>query len=129
MNQFKTNFYSGAALDNYVRVIPDDEYQKTFNDSFRSHYRKTIRIQNADIYAGEAALKGILYRHYRDKFDMANANAVYINLKDFETKRLEYLFDTHPSFDSFFQWKVNQFLKVFSNWIKTSIYTFMGIVS
>jgi hypothetical protein len=115
-NQFKTNFYSGAALDNYVRVIPDDEYQKTFNDSFRSHYRKTIRIQNADIYAGEAALKGILYRHYRDKFDMANANAVYINLKDFETKRLEYLFDTHPSFDSFFQWKVNQFLKVFSNY-------------
>jgi hypothetical protein len=115
-NQFKNKFYSDTAFENYNALLPDIEYEKTLTDSFRTHYKEKIRVQNAEVYAGEAALKGILYRHYRDKFDMASANNVYINLKDFETRRLKYLYSTNPSFDTFFQWKVNQFLKVFSNY-------------
>jgi hypothetical protein len=114
--QFNNNFYSGLAIENYRSLLPDEEFIKTHTDSFRTHYKETIRIQDAEVYSGEAAQKGILYRHYREKFDMANANAVYINLKDFETKRLAYLYHKNPSFDTYFQWKVNQFLKIFSNY-------------
>jgi len=115
-DQFKDNFYSNTALDNYNALLPDSEYEKTLTDSFITHYKENIRFQNAEVYAGEAALKGILYRHYREKFDMVSANKVYMNLKDFETKRLKFLYNANPSFDTFFQWKVNQFLKVFSDY-------------
>lgn len=114
--QFNNNFYSGLAIENYRSLLPDEEFIKTHTDSFRTHYQEIIRIQDAEVYSGEAAQKGILYRHYREKFDMVSANEVYINLKDFETKRLAYLYRNNPSFDTYFQWKVNQFLKLFSNY-------------
>ena len=115
-NQFKSNFYSFKAFENLVNLLPDEEYFKTDTDSFRSLYQEKIRFQNAEVYAGEAALKGTLYRHYRENFDMVRANDVFMNLKDFETERLAYLYEANPSFDTFFTWKVNQFLKEFSNY-------------
>ncbi|WP_411767070.1 hypothetical protein [Winogradskyella sp. A3E31] len=114
--QFNNKIYSDNAFMNYTNMLPDEEFVKINTDSFNSFYKEKLRFQNAEVYAGEAALRGGLYRHYRDNFDMVSANKVYMNLKDFETKRLEYLFDSNPSFDSFFQWKVNQFLKVFSDY-------------
>ncbi|OMP30389.1 potassium channel family protein [Mangrovimonas sp. DI 80] len=116
LNQFKSNYFSLTAFENYRNLLPDEEFFKTDTDSFQGVYKNIIRFENAQVYTGEAALKGILYRHYRENFDMVRANQVFIDLKDFETKRLEYLFKSNPSFDTFFTWKVNQFLKVFSNY-------------
>ena len=115
-NQFGDQFISDDAFENYRNLFPDKEYNMTDSDSFRTVYRERIRIQNPQVYAGETALRGVLYRHYRSKFDMVSANAVYINLKDLETKRLKYIHEQDRSFDTYFQWKVNQFLKVFSNY-------------
>ncbi|WP_228850957.1 potassium channel family protein [Aegicerativicinus sediminis] len=114
--QFKNNIISFNAFQNYVSLLPDEEYYETFTDSFTTLYKEKLRYQNAEIYGGEAALRGVLYKHYRENFDMVSANEVFMNLKDFETQRLEYIFNSNPSFDTFFTWKVNQFLKEFSNY-------------
>tara|TARA_R110002073_G_scaffold108336_3_gene243406 strand:+ start:73718 stop:75577 length:1860 start_codon:yes stop_codon:yes gene_type:complete len=114
--QFNDKIYSENAFINYTELLPDEEYNKIDTDSFRTLYREKLRFQNSEIYAGEAAMRGVLYRHYRDNFDMVSANKVYMNLKDFETMHLKYQFEIDPSFDTYFQWKVNQFLKVFSNY-------------
>lgn len=114
--QFNDKIYSANAFLNYTDLLPDEEYNKIETDSFRALYREKLRFQNSEIYAGEAAMRGILYRHYRDNFDMVSANKVYMDLKDFETMHLKYQFEIDPSFDTYFQWKVNQFLKVFSNY-------------
>ena len=114
--QFNNSITSFNAFDNYTALLPDKEYEKISTDSFANYYKEKLRFQNLEVYGGEAALRGALYRHYRENFDMVSANAVYMNLKDFETQHLEYQFEANPSFDTYFQWKVNQFLKVFSNY-------------
>ena len=45
---------------------------------------------------------------------MEGANLVYMRLKDLETRRLQYLYQENPGFTTFFKWKINQFLKIFS---------------
>lgn len=114
--QFNKNITSRDAFNNYINLLSDEEYDKTETEPFVRKYRDTLRYQDSNVYAGEAALMGSLYRHYRESFDMVSANKTYMQLKDFETKHLEYQFDANPSFDTYFQWKVNQFLKVFSNY-------------
>jgi len=114
--QFNNSITSFNAFDNYTALLPDKEYEEIQSDSFATYYKEELRFKNLEVYGGEAALRGALYRHYRENFDMVSANAVYMNLKDFETKHLEFMYEANPSFDSFFQWKVNQFLKVFSNY-------------
>lgn len=82
--------------------------------SFVNQYIDSVRIADEDAYAGEMGFRGFFYNHYKSKFDTENANAVYVNLKDLETKRMAWLYKSDPSFDKFFTWKINQFLKIFS---------------
>ena len=84
--------------------------------SYISQYTDSVRIADEDAFAGEMGFRGFFYNHYKSKFDTENANAVYVNLKDMETKRMAWLYKTDPSFDKFFTWKINQFLKVFSDY-------------
>jgi hypothetical protein len=115
-NQFDNKTLSADAFSNYASLLSDEEYKEVSSDNFIINYREKLRYQDIEIFSAESALKGVLYRHYRENFNMVSANKAYMNLKDFETKHLKYNFDTNPTFDNYFQWKVNQFLKVFSNY-------------
>tara|TARA_R110001632_G_scaffold71817_2_gene166385 strand:+ start:3909 stop:5768 length:1860 start_codon:yes stop_codon:yes gene_type:complete len=114
--QFNNSIISYNAFDNYTKLLPDKEYDLIRTDSFTTLYKEKLRFLNPEIYGGESAIRGVLYKHYRDNFDMVSANNVYMNLKDFETKHLKFMYEVNPSFDTYFQWKVNQFLKVFSDY-------------
>ena len=41
---------------------------------------------------------------------------MYLNIKDFETQRLKVEYNLNPGFRPYFKWKVNQFLKLFSDY-------------
>lgn len=54
-----------------------------------------------------------MYSTYRVRGDMESANNCYIAMKDVETRRLAYLYGEKKNLTSFFNWKLNQFLKFF----------------
>ncbi|NVJ87597.1 MAG: two pore domain potassium channel family protein [Algoriphagus sp.] len=93
------------ALINWNSHIPDSAF---------FDYLENYRIQNKKAYQAEISLRGQLKQLYDQKHNTENSNAVFIQMKNLETERLEYLHQQNPTFDTFFKWKVNQFLKLFS---------------
>jgi hypothetical protein len=56
----------------------------------------------------------LLLNSYQNRGDQTSYNACYVEMKNLETRRLEFIHHKNPSFKSYFTWKINQFLKVFS---------------
>ncbi|PIQ47274.1 MAG: hypothetical protein COW03_16140 [Cytophagales bacterium CG12_big_fil_rev_8_21_14_0_65_40_12] len=56
----------------------------------------------------------LLLDGYQKRGDQDSYNNCYVELKDIETRRLAFLYGERPTFKSYFTWKINQFLKVFS---------------
>ncbi|MEN2280923.1 potassium channel family protein [Algoriphagus sp. SE2] len=83
-----------------------DEKIQVYFDSIVPRYKTA--------YDAEQKLRGALIDFYNRQNNIENKNAVYIDSKDLETKRLAYLYKTDPHFNTFFKWKINQFLKIFS---------------
>jgi len=88
----------------------------TLNDENVAYYLDSLKIQDEFINKEESKIRGQLYDFYKSQHDIPYANRVYLELKDLETARLAYLYEQNPNFDTFFKWKVNQFLKTFSDY-------------
>lgn len=56
----------------------------------------------------------VLQDKYQKRGDQDSYNACYVEMKNLETRRLAHIYRKDPSFKSFFTWKINQFLKIFS---------------
>ena len=105
--------YLFLELDTLANFKPDPEPNSPKN---LEYYLNTARIENSKVYRGEMKLLGKLYSLYQQQHDTEYANGAYIEMKDLETSRLAYLYRVNPSFETFFTWKVNQFLKLFSDY-------------
>tara|TARA_R110001592_G_scaffold340712_1_gene629244 strand:- start:317 stop:2230 length:1914 start_codon:yes stop_codon:yes gene_type:complete len=90
--------------------------QERYSKRNIAHYLNTVMVQDRDVYNAELSIKGKFYNYYNQRHEMESSNAVYREIKDLETKRLAFLYEETPSFDTFFTWKINQFLKVFSGY-------------
>jgi hypothetical protein len=128
MDELKTNYrinwqeFKNKLID--ISSILDYSYKKTNSQFYYSkpqkvqeiemEYLDSVRFYNKDVYSSEISLRGTFYDYYKSKYDTETANEVYTELKDLETKRMEALYIQHPSFKTYFTWKTNQFLKVFS---------------
>ncbi|WP_347174456.1 potassium channel family protein [Polaribacter uvawellassae] len=118
-NQFDKNLLSTNANSYFFEFIndtisnfkPDKERWSKRNINY---YQNHVLVENNNAFKIEIKFKGQLHALYKQQFDNEYANKVYIEIKDLETKRLEYLFLKSPTFDTYFTWKTNQFLKVFS---------------
>ncbi len=114
--QFDNMMIADMGLGPYLAKISYEQNLQfnPFNTQYLKQYIDSIRIADEDAYAGEMGFRGFFYNHYKSIFDTENANAVYVNMKNMETQRLAFLYKTHPTFDTYFTWKINQFLKIFS---------------
>jgi len=83
-------------------------------DSLMVLYKNKFRYQIENAYKDEMRLLGNFYDFYKKQHDTEYANAVYVELKELETQRFAYLYGSHPSFKTYFTWKINQFLDIFS---------------
>ena len=88
----------------------------SFLDSIYNNYKDTGKYKVEKAYKFEMQLLGQFYDFYKLQHDSDYANLVYVEFKNLETKRYDYLYKKNPTFDSFFTWKINQFLKVFSSY-------------
>ncbi len=109
----------GQWYDKYIEDFPnsidvrDSLYGEYWNPVMLEKFKSELPKDQA-VFKQEISNLGKYYRLYKDKHDTEYSNAVYVKLKDLETRRFEYLYSEAPSFKSFFTWKINQFLKVFS---------------
>lgn len=78
------------------------------------NYRQKQMIEDVNFYNSEVALRGLFKNYFDSRHDATSANQFYIEIKDLETRRLAYLYHQNPTFDGFFKWRINQFLKIFS---------------
>lgn len=110
------NYWMGGKEDSYFdrKGFEPDQAHEKYSKKNIEHYLNTVVIQDKDVYNAEQSMKGKFYNYYNQRHEMESTNAVYREIKDLETKRLAFLYKETPSFDTFFTWKINQFLKVFS---------------
>ena len=93
----------------------DFDYMASYIDPKTiSKYFNEYRIENTETFREESKLYGQFYKKYKEEQDIETANKVYIDLKDLQTARFKYQYQGNPNFKTFFTWKINQFLKVFS---------------
>jgi len=120
-NQWKNKVVTNYGYTIYMQYILDNDSTKSllFNDIFQNDsifdtYKNKFRFENDKAYKYEMRLLGNFYDFYKAQHDIEFASDVYVELKNLETKRFKYLYHKNPSFDSFFTWKINSFLSVFS---------------
>jgi hypothetical protein len=118
-SQFKDRLVSSSSFFDYAQNSTANllwRLDSTRRQQLTKSYLDSVRYYDNSSFANEIGLKGLFYNHYRNKYNTETANEVYFELKDFETKRLKILYQQNPSFRTYFKWKVNQFLRLFSNY-------------
>ncbi|PLX14255.1 MAG: hypothetical protein C0598_01785 [Marinilabiliales bacterium] len=120
-NQWKNKVVTNYGYTIYMQHLLDKDSANNlkFNEMFQSDsifntYKNQFRIENAKAYKYEMRLLGNFYDFYKAQHDKEFASDVYVELKNLETKRYKYLYKTQPSFNTFFTWRINSFLSVFS---------------
>lgn len=119
--QWKGKVLSSAGYDRYLKYLIEQDseldYEELYkNDTVFSNYKNKHKLELTDSYKFEMQQLGQFYDFYKLQHDSDYANEVYIEFKDLETKRYAYLYKKDPSFNSYFTWKINQFLKMFSGY-------------
>ncbi|OIQ27131.1 MAG: hypothetical protein BM564_13245 [Bacteroidetes bacterium MedPE-SWsnd-G2] len=113
-NIINTFSYSFEFSSNVKTKNTEDYWQQYYSPKHINKYITNYRIKAPRAYKDETKMLGMLYNRYKTNHNTESANQVYIAIKDLETQRLAYLYDIEPTFKTYFTWKVNQFLKLFS---------------
>lgn len=120
-DNWETKMISYLGYSEYIislyrqRALNDASIENLFeNDSILKTYVATYKYQLESSYKNEKRLLGSFYDFYKSQYDTDFSNETYVTLKDLETKRFQYLDEKDSSFKTYFTWKINQFLKVFS---------------
>jgi|GEM_PF-3669592 len=50
---------------------------------------------------------------YKNRNDIESYNACFIMIKEIQSKRLQYLYETNKTFETFFRWKLSQLLRFY----------------
>ena len=102
-------------LDELINTNDQLEFESlSKNDSIFNAYQTIHKYKLEESYKFEQQLLGQFYDFYKQKHDSDYANLVYVEIKNLETKRYAYLYKEGSNFNTFFKWRISQFLKVFS---------------
>ncbi len=115
-DQFDGKLYNYRSYLEYDNSTGYNIPSKEELDSMKLQYTGQAIINTEFFYNQEIKLRGQLMDLYESQFNSNRANEVYIDLKNLETQRFEFLYRQQPGFDTFFQWKINRFLKIFSDY-------------
>ncbi|WP_347174455.1 potassium channel family protein [Polaribacter uvawellassae] len=117
-NQFKKGFISKNSYNSYYlkKYISKEKEQinELWSNKILLEYNTKIRIEDENLFKEEIKLLSGFYDYYKTAFDTKSSNQVYTTIKDLETERMAFEYGQKPTFETYFKWKINQFLKVFS---------------
>lgn len=117
--QWKGKILSTGGYDLYLKHLMEqdktlDYVELYMADSVFNNYKNKYKYELDNSYKFEMQLLGQFYNFYKLQHDSDYANEVYVEFKNLETKRYAYLYKENPAFNTFFKWRISQFLKVFS---------------
>ncbi len=117
--QFNSGLYSISSYAEYITPILNsvdffDFFPTAYSDSTFDLYSSKYIYEDKKTYDREMALLGSFYSFYKEKYAREDANAVFVKMKDMETKKLLESYQDSPSFKNLFSIRINQFLKIFS---------------
>ena len=117
-NIFDFNRRNAKVIDSLYKIGIDvhDEWER--KKERVEEYINNAQTKVSEFYLEEIKFRYEFYNHYKSKYDLEKANLVYADIKDLETKRFGHLYSEKSNFKTFFKWRINQFLKVFSGYGK-----------
>ncbi|MES2386454.1 MAG: hypothetical protein V4543_00515 [Bacteroidota bacterium] len=117
-----------SSFKEYIQVFGlryDEKVSSVDYDSIRHKLTSVITAGKPYMPNTDSALANTLYYKelittlynlhslYKSHGDIESANNVYIDIRDYETNMLEYKYHLAPSLDTYFDWKMNTFLRTF----------------
>ena len=119
--QWKEKVLSAGGYDLYLKHLMEQDTSLDYDEIYKvdtifNNYKNKYKFEYENSYKYEMQLLGQFYDFYKLQHDADYSNQVYVEFKNLETKRYAYLYKEHPAFNTFFTWKINQFLKVFSGY-------------
>ena len=119
--QWKEKVLSAGGYDLYLKHLMEQDTSLDYDEIYKvdtifNNYKNKYKFEYENSYKFEMQLLGQFYDFYKLQHDADYSNQVYVEFKNLETKRYAYLYKEHPAFNTFFTWKINQFLKVFSGY-------------
>lgn len=88
----------------YTNYAYTAKYDHEYLDKFKYNYNELINVYNQ--------LESI----YQSRGDSKSFNDCYVEKKDLETRMLKFIYDHDPHIHSYFDWKMNIFLKEFCSY-------------
>jgi hypothetical protein len=71
-------------------------------------------IHNKNIHLSLISVYQTFYNFYKFRGDIESANAVYVEMKDIQTRRLKYLYEQDGKLKSWFKWRLNSLMKLYT---------------
>jgi hypothetical protein len=97
----------------YQQIYPEIEpYSQYRIDSLAEHYA----FKDEFVFNNHQLFLGKFLDFYKSQHNRYWGNLVFLEMKNLETKRLQHLYENDKTFGNYFQLKVNQFIKVFSDY-------------
>ena len=136
------NCYFSSYLDLHNLNLPENNTQlrwPSINNSKLKVFQNDTIFGSNDAISEEsesmyyALLKSYaqLQRVYKNNGDRASYNASYVEMRDMESKKFKMDFLSNPSLKTFFEWRLNLFLKRYCNYgtspVKALLYSFLVI--
>ena len=94
-------------------------YFKGYKFAHRSREGRIYRasndaeFENTTLYNDLISSYNKFYRMYKIRGDIESANGCYVEMKDIETRRFDYLYRTEGGMKNYSNWRLNQFLKFY----------------
>lgn len=132
-----TDFSSmrGIEIPQYNANFTWNTFENTFvlpmNDTLLFRWGKE-ELLNDFLFGDHISNLKKFHDAFKVRGDYESANAIYVEMKDLESKRFEAQYNSVSNMPAFFKWKLNEFLKLFcdygTNPIKALIFSFWTIL-
>jgi hypothetical protein len=74
---------------------------------------KTEDVANEQDFRELMGMYSMFLNLYKNKSDIESYNKCFITIKELQSERLNYLYKSHKSFETYFRWKLSQLLKFY----------------
>ncbi|WP_159948052.1 potassium channel family protein [Polaribacter septentrionalilitoris] len=101
-----------GVVESYKRLEKLDNKK----DSLIKVYKNSYLLSHKSALKKEVQLRVNYYDFYKSQQDLESSNALYIEYKDLLLIQSREEYKQNSTFETFFKWRINQFLKIFSDY-------------
>jgi hypothetical protein len=112
------NFHVGFGRDNYIGTKSNPEYG-SIQESHSIDSTQFLtgehdkEIPDGDLFRELMGIYSSFINVFKTKSDMESYNACFIQIKELQSKRLKYLYESSPTFEKYFRWKLSELLRFY----------------